>query len=48
VIEDVINLELEGLREFMDKYRQWFRIVEIVEIPSNNNSLDSRLMLLQK
>ncbi len=48
IIEDVIDREVEGLRGFLDKYRRWFRSVEMFDIPSASNPQDNRLVVLQK
>jgi hypothetical protein len=49
IIEDILPFEVDGFRELIEKYRRWFRFVEIVDIPNDQNSSDdNRLLVLQK
>jgi hypothetical protein len=48
VIEDILPQEVGKLGEFIKKYVQWFRVVLLIDIPSEKNCLDNRLMVMQK
>jgi hypothetical protein len=48
IIEDILAGAVGLFLERMEKYRQWFRVVEMVDIPNAQNTFDNRLLVLQK
>jgi cyclopropane fatty-acyl-phospholipid synthase-like methyltransferase len=48
IIEDVIDYEIDGIWKLIEKYRQLFRVIEMIEIPHDHNARDNRLVVLHK